>query len=283
LAAPQPRSVPARLFSAGGRLLSREIAVLTNAIAFNFLLCLFPLMLVLAAVSQQLAGGSRTASNALLALLQELIPFGQKAMQDSIRSLSRLAKGLEVASVLLIVWGSSGIFIPMEMVLNRVWGGGLHRDFWKSRLLAFLMTVAGGTLVLLSVTLTVFARSYSRNWPTLAGLGVKASAFLMTCLLFFLIYRVIPDVPVRTVVALRAALWAGGGWEVAKYLFVFNLGRMNLEAFYGPLAFAVSLILWAYVSSLVLVFGALMSPVEGARRPGRRRPRPPQRSAASAR
>jgi membrane protein len=264
-------------------LLSREIAVLTNAIAFNFLLCLFPLLLVLAAFSQQLAGESRTASNALLALLQELIPFGQKAMEDSIRTLSRMAKGLEVVSLLLIVWGSSGIFMPMEMVLNRVWGGGLHRDFWKSRLLAFLMTLAGGVLVLLSVALTVFARSYSKDWPTLAGLGVKACAFLMTCLLFFLIYRVIPDVPVRTAVALRAALWAGGGWEVAKYLFVFNLGRMNLRAFYGPLAFAVSLILWAYVSSLVLVFGALMSPVEGRGHPARRSARAARVAAASAR
>jgi membrane protein len=258
------------MFSAGAMLLSREIAVLTNAIAFNFLLCLFPLLLVIAAFSQQVSGESRTANNALLALVQELIPFGQKALEDAVKSLSQMAKGVEVASLVVIVWGSSGIFIPMEMVLNRVWGGGLHRDFWKSRLLAFFMTVAGGVLVFLSVTLTVFARSYSKSWPTLAGIGVKACAFLMTCLLCFLIYRVIPDAPVRTVVALRAALWAGGVWEIAKYAFVFNLGRMNLQGMYGPLAFAVSLILWAYVSSLVLVFGALMSPVEGALRSPRR-------------
>jgi uncharacterized BrkB/YihY/UPF0761 family membrane protein len=41
-----------------------------------------------------------------------------------------------------------------------------------------------------------------------------------------------------------------------------NLARSNLQAVYGPLAFAVSLVLWAYVSSLVLVFGALMVPVD---------------------
>jgi len=67
---------------------------------------------------------------------------------------------------------------------------------------------------------------------------------------------------VRSGVALKAALWAGFAWEAAKYGFVIQLGRMNLEAFYGPLAFAVSLVLWAYVSSLAVVFGALMSPVE---------------------
>jgi uncharacterized BrkB/YihY/UPF0761 family membrane protein len=65
---------------------------------------------------------------------------------------------------------------------------------------------------------------------------------------------------VGTATATRAALWAGTLWEAAKYLFVINLTRANLPAVYGPLAFAVSLVLWAQVSSLVLVVGALMSP-----------------------
>jgi uncharacterized BrkB/YihY/UPF0761 family membrane protein len=124
------------------------------------------------------------------------------------------------------------------------------------------MTVAGGLLALLSVAMTVAARAYSREWPTIAGYGAKASAMILTCVLFYLIYRVIPDPPVGNQVALRAALWAGAAWEGAKYLFVINLGRTNLQAVYGPLAFAVSLVLWAYVSSLVLVFGALMAAAE---------------------
>jgi uncharacterized BrkB/YihY/UPF0761 family membrane protein len=49
------------MWKAGGTLLSRDIAVLTNAIAFNFLLCLFPLLLVLAGVAQRLPEGSARA------------------------------------------------------------------------------------------------------------------------------------------------------------------------------------------------------------------------------
>ena len=41
---------------------------------------------------------------------------------------------------------------------------------------------------------------------------------------------------------------------------------MQLATFYGPLAFAVALVLWAYVSAVVLVFGAGMA--EGAPRSG---------------
>ncbi len=246
-------------------LLSRDIAVLTNAIAFNFLLCLFPLLVVVVAAAAQL-GASRRVGTALLIVLQEVIPFGSEAMAESLRNLTKIARGLEAVSLLLIVWGSSGIFMPVEMALNRAWGGKPHRDFWRSRVLAFLMTVAGGLIALLSVSLTVATRSLSKDWPTLSRYGVKAGALLLTCLLFFLIYRIIPAAAVGTRVALRAALWAGIAWEGAKYLFVINLGRMNLQVVYGPLAFAVSLILWAYVSSLVLVFGALMVPVGAERK-----------------
>jgi membrane protein len=256
----------ARIPSALGSLLSRDVAVLTNAIAFNFLLCLFPLIAVLAAASQQLPGG-RQGGAALQLLVQELIPFGHEAMADSLRSLTRVARGLEVFSLLLIIWGSSGIFMPVEMALNRTWGGHAHRDFWRSRGLAFLMTLVGGVLALLSVALTVVARSYSREWPRLAGLGVKASALLLTCLLFFAIYRFIPQAAVDWRVALKASIWAGVTWEGVKYAFVINLARTNLQTFYGPLAFSVSLVLWAYVSSLVLVFGALMVPVAPVRTP----------------
>jgi uncharacterized BrkB/YihY/UPF0761 family membrane protein len=139
-----------------------------------------------------------------------------------------------------------------------------------SRGLAFLMTVAGGLIALVSVALTSAARGYAREWPKLAGLSAKGSAVLLTVLLFFLIYRLVPDAPVSSRVALKAALWAGGSWEAAKYVFLIQLDRMNLPAFYGPLAFAVSLVLWAYVSSLTLVFGALMSPATAGAGPAER-------------
>jgi membrane protein len=262
------RGTLGRLKAVSGVILSRDTGVITNAIAFNFLLCLFPLLLVLVAVVQQLPAGRRLIPG-LLVVLEEVIPFEAQAMALTVERLRKLARGLEALSLVMIAWGSSGIFIPVEMALNRVWGGRA-RPFLKSRLLAFLMTVAGGILAFASLGLTVAARAYREQWPFLAESVAKASALLLTYLLFFLIYRVVPDPPVGSRTAGKAALWGGSAWELVKYLFVINLARTNLHALYGPLAFAVALVLWAYVSSLTLVFGALMAPT--ARRKGSERP-----------
>jgi membrane protein len=251
----------ARAREVGGALIARDTMVVTNAIAFNFLLCLFPLLLVLTAVAQAFPG--RRASAALLLVLNELIPFEREALAQSVQGLRRIAPGLQVFSLLVIVWGSSGIFMPIELALGRAWGCE-PRSFVKSRLLAFLATLGGASIAFLSVGMTVLARSYKEVWPAAAEYGARSSALLLTYLLFFLIYRLIPDPPVGGAVALRSALWAGTAWEIAKYLFVINLQRANLRVYYGPLAFAVSLVMWAYVSSLVLVFGALMVPARRA-------------------
>jgi len=254
----------ARLRHVGGTLISRDIGVLTNAIAFNFLLCLFPLLLVLVAVAQELPPGRRFSS-ALTHLLAELIPFEHDALAQALALLAHQARRIEAIGLLVIVWGSSGIFVPVEMALGRAWGGAPRRSFWHARLLAFVMTLACGTLALASVGLTFAARSFRDEWPTVAEYGARASAFLLTYAVFFLVYRFVPSTRVRAGVAARAALWGGAGWELIKYAFIARLPAMNLKAVYGPLAFAVALILWAYISSLMLVFGALVVTPPGAR------------------
>jgi membrane protein len=251
-------SLPKRLRRTVGLLVSREVVVLMGAIAFNVLLCLFPLLLVLVAAMQRLSPGGH-AAHVLGLLLAELIPFGGDTIAASLRQMTRLAHGFELLSLILVVWGSSGVFMPIELVLDRVWGGGGPRTFWKSRLLAFALTLAGGALALLSVLLTVLVRGFGRDWPTVAGSAAKAAALLLSWALFLLVYRIVPRAGIDLRVAAQAAVWAAVLWEASKYAFVWNLGRMQLATFYGPLAFAVGLVLWAYVSSVVLVFGAAMA------------------------
>ena len=148
--------------------------------------------------------------------------------------MTRLARGFELLSLALVVWGSSGVFMPVELVLDRVWGGSGPRSFWKSRLLAFALTVAGGALALLSVALTLLVRGFGRDWPLVAGSAAKAAALLLSWTLFLLVYRLVPRARVDLRVAARAALWAAVLWEASKYAFVWNLGRMQLADVLRP-------------------------------------------------
>ena len=78
-------------------------------------------------------------------------------------------------------------------------------------------------------------------------------------LLFFSIYWLLPNrkLPARPV--LRVAVVTGLLWVGAKYLFVAVLPRLDLRALYGPFSVSVGLLLWAYVSGLLLFAGAQFS------------------------
>ena len=87
-----------------------------------------------------------------------LLALGRRSELPIIRSVSiayiELVRGVPLITVLFMASIMFALFMPVEMALNRAWGGRPHRDFWKSRGLAFLMTVAGGLLALGSIVMS---------------------------------------------------------------------------------------------------------------------------------
>jgi YihY family inner membrane protein len=82
--------------------------------------------------------------------------------------------------------------------------------------------------------------------------------FLLTLLLFFLMYYWLPNCKVRRRTALIGALLSGAMWEGAKTGFRLYLvsGLANYGAIYGSLASVIALILWAYLTGMILLIGA---------------------------
>ena len=78
-------------------------------------------------------------------------------------------------------------------------------------------------------------------------------------LLFFLIYWILPyrKIPARAV--LPTAIVIGILWEVAKYLYVLALPRLDFRSIYGPFQYTVGLMMWAFLSGLLLLGGAHFS------------------------
>ena len=85
---------------------------------------------------------------------------------------------------------------------------------------------------------------------------LQISAAVASVLLFFLVYWILPNrkLPVRAV--LPTAIVIGLSWEVAKMLYVAALPWMDLQKVYGPFSVSVSLMLWAFVTGLLLLAGA---------------------------
>jgi YihY family inner membrane protein len=102
-----------------------------------------------------------------------------------------------------------------------------------------------------------------------------ADGFLKICAvfasigLFFLIYWILPNrrIPMRSV--MPTAIVMGILWEIAKYLYILALPHLDFRSVYGPFEVSVGLIMWAFISGLLLLGGAYVSATRQALREAR--------------
>ena len=75
-------------------------------------------------------------------------------------------------------------------------------------------------------------------------------------LIFLLIYWVLPNRRLPIVAVLPAAITTGLLWEVAKRIYIALLPWLDFRSVYGPFSVSVSLMMWAFVSGLLMLAGA---------------------------
>jgi membrane protein len=177
--------------------------------------------------------------------------------------------GLPVFSLVMILISCTGIFLPLEVALNRSWGVARSRNYLMNQLVALGLAVWMVFLGLVSIVLNAGERwlltklflGHNDNfvYNLISQSWLAISTALAGILLFFSIYWLLPNrkLPPRPVV--RLAVVTGLLWVAAKYLFVAILPRLDLPAVYGPFSVSVGLLLWAYVSGLLLFAGAQFS------------------------
>jgi membrane protein len=157
---------------------------------------------------------------------------------------------------------ANGIFEPLEVALNRVWGVRKNRSFLRNQAVSFALIFACGSLAMLSMILTGLNHASFRNF-TGAGtifplLLFKLAAMPMAALILFLIYYFLPNgkPPTRRVIA--AAIGVGVLLEVLKYFnkLVWPWVQKKLESEYRIFQYSAALIFLGFLASMLVLAGA---------------------------
>ena len=103
----------------------------------------------------------------------------------------------------------------------------------------------------------------------LGNLALRAVPWGITFLIFLMVYRFVPNTKTYWRYVWPGALVAAVLFEVAKSLFVWYLDNLAIyNQVYGSLTSVIVLLLWIYVSSLILILGAELSSEYGRLRMG---------------
>lgn len=265
---------------------------LAAQLAYYFFLALFPALLFMIALAGVFASPdliTRLVNN----LSGTVPPDVINIIRDQLVSLtSGSAGGILTFGVLAALWSSSAAMVALIDSLNRAYDVKDARPWWKQRLTAILLTLGVALFILASFTLVIAGPQLAESIASRFGLGAAFEwswkilqwplVFALVATAFGLVYYFAPDVDQDFVFLTPGSVAATLLWLVGSLgfrFYVVNFGSYNET--YGAIGGVMVLLLWLYISGLVVIVGAEMNAeiehasehgkAAGEKQPGERR------------
>jgi len=242
------------------------------ALAYYTVFSLAPLVLVLLAIVGLIFRND--PGGAWNKITEQMSYFLDKSAVEVVQNIAQKAaqpnKSLlaTIIGILLALFGASGVFGQLQDALNTIWGvkakpGGGIWAFLRSRFLSFAMVGGICFLLLVSLTLESVLKGFSHYIQGVLPGGIVIAMAVywifdlaVIILLFAIIFKFLPDAKIqwRDVwigAAMTAIFFAIGKWALGLYL-----GSGSAASAYGAASSLITLLLWVYYSSQILLFGA---------------------------
>lgn len=259
-----------------------QITDIAATVTYYGVLSLFPFVLFLVALASVVIEPSDAER-----MVQELGQVAPGAVTEIIGARIRQLGAEQNVSLLgfgavAAIWAASGGVTALMRALNTAYDVKEGRPFWKVRGIAILMTLLAGALGLIAALVAIAAAPLAEAIGGPLGTAITwlrlPVAGLVMMLLWALVYYVLPDVEQRfrfiTPGSVFGVLvWVLASWGFSRYVTSFG----SYDKTYGPLAGVIVLLLWMWISSLVLLVGAEVNAliehrsVEGKRQGAKRK------------
>lgn len=257
-------------------LTTTEVHTYAFSVAANAILSFFPAIVLMLTLTKRFFH-SDMMYDVVLQLLRDYLPSNQDFIIKNMRALASRSN-VQVFSLVMLVISSTGIFLPLEVALNQVWGIRKNRSYIGNQLISLALACGCGLLALTSIALaagnqklllplvgseaSIIGTITTGIFLVVTRTTLKVLAILASIGIFFLIYWALPNgkIPARAV--LPAAIITGVLFEIVKYIYMLALPLLDFQEVYGPFSVSVTLIFWAFISGLLLLGGAYLSAAE---------------------
>jgi membrane protein len=240
------------------------------SIAYFAIFSLAPMLLVVIGVAG-LAFGAEAAQGAIVAQFSAFIgERAAQAIESMVTGATQFGSGvvgtaIGVISFLLL---STGMLVELQDDLNIIWKVRRSRrstvmQFLRTRLVSLAMMLVVGFLLLVFLLIDAglsalggfLEQLYSGAGVLLHMLNNLLSITAATGL-FAMMFKILPDVDIDWQDVWTGALVTALLFTVGKFLIALYLGRSAVASSYGAAGSVVTILLWVYYSSLILLFGA---------------------------
>lgn len=237
-----------------------------SSIAYYSLLSFSPFMLMVVTIISRMAVGRAGNEKVLIDMVERALPRNFDFLSAQIVQLQRASVGLTIASAVVTIWASMGVFSALTAAVDHAWSTEQPRTYFRHQLTAFVM-MATSFLVFALALLVVSAAQVSgtsgfasaQRWvPGLqqfAGLAAEYSLLPTVIVAMGLIFYYAPNTKTRLRDVWFGAALAGVLWRVALAGFSWYLRDVSRFSLHGSLGTVVAFLVWVYLSAVILLYG----------------------------
>ncbi|KIL50785.1 hypothetical protein KP77_14050 [Jeotgalibacillus alimentarius] len=244
-------------------------------LAYYFLLSLFPLLIFALALLPYLD----ITQAELLDMFREFAPGDAMALIES--TISEVATGesagLLSVGILGTLWSASNGMNAIMKAFNRAYEVEETRAFYMARGMAVVWTIVMVFIFVVALLLPIFGEQIGELIFSWFGLGDQFMTiwtilrFAITPFVLFVafvgLYAFVPNVKIRFISVIPGALFAAVGWLLTSSLFSFYVSSFgNYSASYGSIGGIIVLMIWLYLSGIIILVGAQVNATMAAKR-----------------
>lgn len=243
---------------------------LAAALSYYSVFSLAPLLVILIAVVGFFYGQAAVEGR-LVSEIEGVVGLETAAMIQTMIANTREGGGgllATVISVILLLFGATGLFSQLQEALNVVWkvqpkpGAGLA-GMLKMRLGSFLLVLSAVILLIASLVASTVLTALDEQIASLFPGGNIVFLILnwllsltIITVLFALIYKILPDVTLSWREVLPGAIVTAGMFVIGKELIGLYLGMAAAGSAYGAAGSLAVLLLWIFYTAQIFLLGA---------------------------
>jgi membrane protein len=249
-------------FREAGMRFSRDgCAFLSQAIAFNALFAIFPLLVLV------LTAASLVIPNAEQQILEFFDTFAP-ALHDTVaQNLQTYVYGRGISSAVafvVVIWASKNLFMGLAYALNRALAVPKSRPLYHDMLLSIVMLPLTGIVMLVAIGMPigvsiVFAKAHINDPRNFSQILAYALSMALVFVVVVFLYTFLPNRRVKWHFAVPGATFVACMWPGVQFAFAFYTVHVDFTHVYGALSAPLVLLLWFYLMGLIFFFGAELS------------------------
>ncbi len=241
---------------------NNKLVMVASGLTYFTLLSAVPLLCLLLAVAKGFS-----LQDMLTEELFNLFPSHSGILTTAFEIVEQVlqaaTKGVVIGvGVFFIIWAIFSIINNIERAFNIIWNVPKSRAIYRKITDFFAAMLILPLMLIISNGISIYLKTNFANneaWAALSpiiNLAIKLAPYLLTCLLFSILYYIMPNTKVRIKNALVAGILTGTIFHIFQYMYISGQIWVNkYSAIYGSFAALPLLLLWIQATWMIVLLG----------------------------